>query len=181
MSLVICFSGEDFAIVGSDGRATQNDIVVSENAKKFQRIGKHLIVGYAGILEYAEQIVTMAFPSMPYDIIAIDAAHMLESFLNRVANRMLSKFIVCGKNEAGTYETHVILSAPEKVVVRYALPQPGQFSAIGSSVAEDKALEIFLKHLKLKASHIDGILSATIRDISLIDKSVNDHVFLEFV
>jgi len=185
MSIVIAYAEKDFGIMASDGRVLENNIVIDENYQKYRRLNNSIILGYAGERNTGELISkifsTTTSPHANIDQVYDDLVNKCtDVFSNKLLRRKCTvQFILCGKDKYGNYGCCCVSIVDNKVQAARSISYPQKMIACSGRVKD--TLHIVEEYLSRGSGDIEHRIRSAIRRISRLDKSVNNHIFLEFV
>ena len=148
MSLVICCATSEYGIIMSDSRATDPTTceVLSENKRKIVKFNDTLVIGYGGLADYCEAVLSDVTNCSPVQHMTMDdASHAILAILESAFEQSSIEldysfmgFYVLGRTDDGRIAFDTIRSDITKKSIRVlrTIPKDGErrVSAFGASI-----------------------------------------------
>ena len=177
MSFVISVLYQDKIVMASDGKVTSlKGETIKSDYKKIKKF-KNFIVGYAGDKEYCEYILKQ----ISYDFPIEKTCELINKIIMHIDTSNKAKFIIAGKNKFNKKIMVTIdsesLNNSQTILSNADL----QYSFCSSPYLNDSdANEIIFNNICTNMNlGIENVLGLIIKEISKLDPSVNDTIFVE--
>lgn len=177
MSFVISVLYQDKIVMASDGKVTSSKgETVKSDYKKIKKF-KKFIIGYAGDREYCEYILKQ----IGYDFPIETTCELINKIIMRIDPSNKAKFIIAGKNKFNKKIMATIdsesLNNSQTILSNADL----QYSFCSSPYLNGSdANEIIINNICTNMNlGIENVLGLIIKEISKLDPSVNDTIFVE--
>ena len=178
MSFVIATLYKNQIIMASDGQVSATDTleIVDNNYKKIRRF-ENFIIGYTGCKEYCEFILD----NISYNSSTEDAIDLIKNIMIINGTSNSSKMIIAGKYQNKNALINIDSNFPNNYSVTFEKDNDLQYAYGGSEYLDDKVAGPMIYNCFVSNFHIglENILKLVICEISKIDQTVNDTIFVE--
>ena len=192
MSAILAVCGENFCAMVSDGRMVEEPVgpegpkVITEDLPKLRKINQNVIVGFAGDLLGAVQIVNALDE---YDLRYLTLEKTVRILREKAATVPLQpvgvRLLVGGRGRKGGFQM-ATFSTEDGYQPDIRPAQPGAY-LIEGACAHTEIGPLLDKHLRAGAEHwrsmddIAASLDACIRDAAARDETANDKIYRQLV
>lgn len=182
MSLILGYANKNNAIIMSDGRAG-GTVSLSETYDKTRKINDNIIIGFAGIKENIEFFLSHILKEMGN----YRNSYFIENFLELLEFHMkekdtqknlMSSFIIIGKTENKEMVTSIVGDLTNFKIEKNIVTMPRVLS-IGGTVDGSIIEDIYITNIGNKEIEVEDRMRKTIKDVSMIDSSVNSNIFIQ--
>lgn len=183
MSLVLGFTDGKSAIIASDGRSG-GTVCPSEECNKTRKINQNIILGFVGYKENCEYFIDWASKNMGSEIedyYIDDYLEIIEFGMNEESTQkhFQSTLMIIGKTKEDEIK-FVIVGQSTGYKTKF-LPTDGRMAFIGGTIPISKIREICEYNFSTKVGKIMNVMIRIIRDVSVLDDSVNTTCFFTFL
>lgn len=181
MSLVLGYANTDSAIIMSDGRATRDGNIISENSNKTIKVNRNIILGFAGFKEDVEIFIPHIFRQMGEDrseYFMDDFLEMMDFYMKdeEFQKNFKSSFIVIGRDNLQQMLTSIAGYLTNYEIWENVVTEP-RILTIGGTIDEKLINNIFFKNIKDDGIPMTDRMRKTVVEVSKIDNSINENVF----
>lgn len=184
MSLVLGYANKDIAIIMSDGRAG-GTVSPSEIYDKTRKINDNIIMGFVGYRETGEHFLNCVYTDMQNRIESCFIDEFLEEVeygisLDVTREKMRSTFMIIGRTEKREIIS-IIAGNSTNYKVEKKIVCDSWIRFVGGVIDRNIIYNIYMKNMSNKKMSIENCMRKTITEVSQIDNSINNNIFMQII